>query len=127
VAFLLKGHIFMPKVPEPSTFGPIGDVLTWLWVIGISLLGGVVSFMRKVKAGHARAWNFAEFIGEIVTSAFVGIITYNLCAWQNFPTGLTVSLVAISSHMGTRALFRLESVFDSKFPPARRIDDEVPK
>lgn len=107
----------MPPSTHPSgSESEIATAITWLWVIAMSLLGGFVSFMRKVRSGHARAWNFTEFIGEIVTAALVGIITYNLCRWLNYPDSLTAALVGISSHMGSRALFKLERLFDAKFP-----------
>lgn len=113
----------------PPNGGPLSEsdittLITWLWVVGMSLLGGLVSFMRKVKAGHARAWNFTEFVGEIATAALVGIITFNLCRWLTYPPSLTAALVGIASHMGSRALFKLERVFDARFPIAKEAADE---
>lgn len=105
-----------PSTPPPSTPQDLAEVLTWAWVLALSFLGGYVSFMRKLRAGHARAWNFTEFIGEIVTSGLVGLITANLCMWLVYPKPLTYALVGISSHMGSRALFKLERLFDAKFP-----------
>lgn len=87
-------------------------------MICISLLGGFVSFLRKVRTSHVRAWNFTEFIGEIVTAGLAGLITANLCQWQGFPMPLTYALTGIGAHMGSRALFKLEALFDSKFPVA---------
>lgn len=106
----------MEKPPSDPSFW---DWLTWAWVIAMSFLGGVASFARKVKSGHARAWNFTEFIGEIVTSALVGIITFYLCSWREFPLSLTGALVGIASHMGSRALFKLEALFDAKLPTGK--------
>lgn len=110
------------KTPPP-VINDLAEVFTWVWVVGLSFLGGYVSFMRKLRAGHARAWNFAEFIGEIVTSGLVGLITANLCIWLLYPKPLTYALVGISSHMGSRALFKLEKLFDSKFPVAKEHSD----
>lgn len=91
-------------------------LITYFWVILIASLGGFVSFMRKVKSGHARAWNFAEFVGEIATSAFAGILTYWLCEWSGFQPLLTAAMVGISGHMGSRAVFLIEKFVESKFP-----------
>lgn len=90
--------------------------ITYLWVFGLSSLGGMVAFIRKVKDGHARAWNFAEFLGEIATSAFAGIITFFLCSNTSMSPLLTAALVGISGHMGSRAIYLLEKFFSDKFP-----------
>lgn len=112
-----------PQTPPPPGAGQdLAEILTWAWVVALSFLGGYVSFMRKLRAGHARAWNFTEFVGEVVTSGLVGIITANLCMWLAYPKPLTYALVGISSHMGSRALFKLEKIFDAKFPVAKETD-----
>lgn len=91
-------------------------LLTYLWVFGLSVLGGVVSFMRKVKEGHARAWNFAELFGEIATSAFAGVMTFYLCEWSGFAPLATAAFVGIAGHMGSRSIKVLEGFFETKFP-----------
>ncbi len=92
------------------------SILTYGWVLGLSVLGGAASFARKVKQGHARAWNFAEFLGEVVISALAGLITFFLCEWSNFSPLLSAALIAIAGHMGSRAIFRFEGLLDEKFP-----------
>lgn len=89
----------------------VPDFATWtLWVwLGLwGAVGGVVSFYRKVKAGAARWLNLNELIGEIGTSAFVGVITGMLCTWASAPAALTFALVGITGHMGGRAIFWAE-------------------
>lgn len=98
------------KSPESYT------ILTYAWVFGLSALGGFVSFMRKIKTGQARAWNIVELIGEIVTSAFAGVITFWLCEWAKIPPLMTAAMVGITGHMGSRALFLLEKWAESRFP-----------
>lgn len=98
------------KSPENFT------ILTYAWVFGLSMLGGAVAFFRKVKQGHARAWNFAEFFGELATSAFAGILTFYLCEWSQMSPLATAAFVGISGHMGSRALVHFEAYFESRFP-----------
>jgi hypothetical protein len=98
------------KSPENYT------LLTYAWVFGLSALGGFVSFIRKVKSGHARAWNFIELIGEICTSVFAGVVTFYMCEWSGFSPLATAAFVAVAGHMGTRAIFLAEDVFKSRFP-----------
>lgn len=108
----------MLEKPPQSAIIPsdLMGILTWVWVVGLSLLGGLTSFLRKVKDGHARAWNFTELVGELTASGLTGIITYNLCAWRGLDQQLTAGLVGIAAHMGSRALFKLEAIFDKNFP-----------
>jgi CHASE2 domain-containing sensor protein len=102
----------MPPEKSPETY----TWLTYAWVFGLSSLGGVVSFIRKVKRGHARAFNFVELAGEIFTSAFAGVLTFYLCEWSGFAPTATAAFVGIAGHMGSRALFQLEGFFQSRFP-----------
>lgn len=116
-----------PSTPPPEASYDLATLLTWLWVIGLSLLGGFVSFIQKLKTGHVRAWNFTEFVGELATSAFVGILTFKACNWLNWDASLTAAVVGITSHMGSRALFKAEEKFtawaDSKFPTPKEPTD----
>jgi hypothetical protein len=98
-------------VKDPSSYAWV----TYVWVFGLAMLGGLVSFFRKVQKGEVRPWNAAEFIGEIVTSAFAGIITFWLCEWAAFHPLMTAAFVGISGHMGSRALFMFERMMSQKF------------
>lgn len=115
----------VPEIPPPK--GPESYAwFTYLWVFGLSSLGGFVAFMRKVKEGNARAWNFAEFFGEIATSAFAGVMTFYLCEAGGFSPLRTAAFVGIAGHMGSRALFQLERFFTNKFPAPEK-ENDVPK
>lgn len=107
--------------PPKDPFG--FPLLTYVWVIFISSLGGVVSFMKKVKQGETRACNITEFIGEIVTSAFSGMITFWLCVSANIDPMLTAALVGISGHMGGRAIYFFEKMLEKKLPTGGSIAD----
>lgn len=89
--------------------------LTYAWVVLLACLGGAVNFFNKVRSGVVRVVNLTEFMGEIVTSAFAGIITFYLCTWAELSPLLTAALVGISGHMGSRAIFRLERWAENKF------------
>ena len=89
---------------DPSTY----TLLTYFWVIGLSMWGGVVSFYRKVKTGQVRAFNFVELVGELVTAAFIGVLTFWLCEAAGFSPLITAACVGVSGHMGSRGVFALE-------------------
>ena len=88
--------------------------LTLAWVIGLSMWGGTVSYIYKLNKYHI-PFSLLRFAGEILTSAFVGVITFLLCQSSGLSMEVTAALVGISGHMGTRALFILERKFESQF------------
>jgi hypothetical protein len=91
------------------------DLLTYAWVFVLSVLGGVVAFLQKLRDGNARVFNLVEFIGELCTSAFTGVVTFYLCEAAQFPPVLTAALVGISGHMGSRGLFLIEKHLTNRF------------
>ena len=106
----------MNQSPNPGSGFDLDALLSWALLIGLSLWGGVASFYRKLKDGHVRVFNFTELIGELVISGFTGIVVANLCdSIPSCPTPLKYALVGIAAHMGSRALFKLESVMNTKF------------
>lgn len=98
--------------------------VTYLWVIAVSAFAGLVSFSRKVRQGKARAFNVAELVGELATSALAGVLTFWLCEWGNVDKLLAAVFIAISGHMGTRAIFLLEKTFQAKAARLGLVSDE---
>lgn len=107
-----------PSTPPPSFFGiDWSNIGIWMWSVFLCLLGGFVRFTQNVQAGHARAWNFTELIGEMAMSAFVGSLAYKACLGFHCPADFVPAIVGVTSHMGARALFKAEliaNVFASK-------------
>lgn len=101
---------------DPTSY----SLITYAWVFCLSILGGLVNFMRKLKSGHTRAFNIVELIGEIVTSAFAGVITFWLCEHAQLNPLVTAALVGISGHAGSRAILFFEDLLQSKFPEVKR-------
>lgn len=97
---------------DPTSY----SLITYLWVSGLAMLGGFVSYMRKMEQRHPSTFSFAEFIGEIAASAFAGIITFWLCEHADVGGLLTAALVGISGHAGSRALYMIEKWAKKRFP-----------
>lgn len=92
----------------------VKNLIPTLWMLAMALFGGVVSFIQKVRTGKARALNLAEFVGEMLISGFVGIVTYWICAAFAVNPYLTAAGVAISGHMGARAIFLIEQFIENR-------------
>lgn len=93
----------MPE-KDPTNY----SYFTYLWVIAIASWGGAVGFYRKMKSGRARPFNIVEFVGEISTSAFVGLLTFWMCESASINPFISAALVGISGHMGSRAIWQFE-------------------
>lgn len=82
--------------------------ITYVWVFLISLLGGIASFYRKMRDGHARPFNVNEFVGECCIAGFVGLVTFFACKWAEINEYGSAALIGITSHMGARGIFLVE-------------------
>ena len=87
---------------DPTSY----SLLTYAWVITLSAIGGIISYSKKAKA-----FSIVEFTTEIITAAFVGVITFWLCEQALIDPLTTAALVGVSGHMGSRALYMLEKFF----------------
>lgn len=93
---------------DPSSY----EVITYLWVVLLSLWGGSASYIRRVRSMEIPRYSFVEFIGEVVIAAGVGILTFFLCEWGNIDQMLSAVFIAITAHMGSRALLIAEQVLE---------------
>lgn len=96
------------------------NLLATAYMAAIAGASGAVSFYQKVKAGKARPFNIPEFAGEIIISGTVGVVTFWIFKGLGVNEYLTAAGVAISGHMGARAIFlaetKVEEFFDSWKP-----------
>ena len=85
---------------------------TYAWVFVVSSLGGIASWAKKVREGKARPFYIPEFFGELAISVFAGMTTFLLCRWAEANEWLAAALIAISGHMGSRAIFLGEQALE---------------
>jgi len=74
-----------------------------------------VGYLKKVNLGLTQRFSFTELIGEIATSGFVGVLTFYLCEEAGFSQLVTAAFVGITGHMGSRAIFHIETYLKNKF------------
>lgn len=103
----------------PTSYG----LLTYAWVVGLSVWGGVAGFVSKVRRGKTRAFNVTEFIGEIVVSGLVGVCTFFLCEWAGLSQLFTAAAVGVTGHMGSRGIMLLERVITNRIPGVKHDED----
>jgi hypothetical protein len=95
---------------DPTNYG----ILTYLWVLILSIWGGTAHTIRKVRAGAIDRFSLSEWIGDCVISGFLGVITFWLCEYGELNQLLTAAIVGISAHQGTRGIMVLEKYIAQK-------------
>ena len=102
--------MLVPAIAWAQTKGPLDYSLKqYGFILGTALLGGLVSWSARIRKGDAQAWNLAQLIGELSTSAFAGLLAFWICEWSGAPALLSAALVGIAGHMGTRAISAFEA------------------
>ena len=81
----------------------------YILAAALSAWGGIVSHLTRNKR---KKFNPKELFLDIAISSFVGILTHLLCRWANLDGYMSAILIAVSGHMGTRALAGFESLRD---------------
>jgi hypothetical protein len=80
------------------------DLRQYGFILGIALLGGLVSWHRKVRQGHVQYANLKAMVGELATSAFAGLMAFWACRYVGLHPALEAAVVGMVGHMGARAL-----------------------
>lgn len=97
--------------PGPSWAEIYYGALTWLWIVGMSIFGGMISYYKKLNKKEFKHSLYRLF-GEVGTSVFVGNVTFALCDYANFDWQLTIAMVSIASFKGTDALLKAADILN---------------
>lgn len=88
------------------------NITIWLLIITMSLLGAISSWYRRMKSGHPRAMNAAEFFGEIAMSGLMGFVGFAVADYWFDSIAIAASSSGISAHFSTRLLFSAEGILN---------------
>jgi hypothetical protein len=87
--------------------------ITYAWVLGVSIWAGVVSYIRKMQRS-GRSVPFVQWVfglaAECTIAGFVGLITFWTCEATGVPAPYSAVCIAVTAHMGSRALLMGERV-----------------
>ncbi len=59
-------------------------------------------------------FTFREWTYDIITSGFIGFVTYAFCKYAGFDGWLSAVMIGIASHQGTRGLLMIEDFITRK-------------
>jgi fluoride ion exporter CrcB/FEX len=106
----------LKQVAEAISKDPTGyGWMTYLWVCLIAAWGGLVRFlnsMRDRKESFSAA--LVTLITGLVTSVFVGVLTFYACEIANFDKLWTAICVAVTGHLGAQAMQVFEKAILSR-------------
>lgn len=87
---------------------------TYGLMLATAILGGFVSWYSKVQRGEVSPGSVFHLIGEITTSAFVGLVTFWVCEYMNLPQLVTAPIVGVAGHMGAKAITLAERILQKR-------------
>ena len=99
-----------------KTSNIVKEALPWIGVILLSCWGGAVSYLCK---NRSKRFSWRDLCVDLVISSFAGVIMHLLCQWAGMDGKLSAALIAISGHMGTRAIASFEAFRDRLFLPPK--------
>lgn len=82
------------------------DWFTYLWVLGVSLWGGMVSFFEK----DTEPFSWRRLAVRLLSASFAGMMTAYVCQAGGITGPLMGAFAGVAAHMGTPALMRLKMV-----------------
>lgn len=77
-------------------------LIEYAWMALISTFGGVIKYLRRVTSGHS--FGKLEFLVELLTSIFAGMLVYFVCKKLNLDEYTTAASIAIAGHTGGQTI-----------------------
>lgn len=103
----------MPE-KDPNNTALIGEffkqLLPYLSTLFLSSWGGIVSYIQRLRI-HRSRFNWKDLTFDLVISSFAGLLTHFFCEYSNVGGSMSAILIAVSGHMGTRAIAGFETVY----------------
>lgn len=79
--------------------------ITYLWVMGVAIVGGLVGYMNKTNQ-----YTVKDMVKSTLTSALTGFLAFCACYESGASMGWTLFAVGVAGLMGKRAWEDMENI-----------------
>ena len=115
-ALIIALHLASPVMAQEVHKNPLSYSLRDYGVIlAIAMLGGFVHWYNAVRRGESAAYDLRTLVGELFTSAFMGILTFWACEAMNVQPLITAAMAGMAGHAGVSGLLWAERVLKRFF------------
>ncbi len=104
----------MPEKEINRVFEWFGSLLPYVSTLILSCWGGIVSYIQRMRMS-SKKFSWRELLFDLVVSSFAGLLTHFFCEYANVNGSMAAILIAVSGHMGTRAIIGFEKIRDRIF------------
>lgn len=113
-------------MPFSNFPGGNGDhnFFTYLLIVILSLWGGLVNYLGRIRSGAVTRFNLVELVGEFTISAFAGLTIGLIAMSFKVDPLMVLALGGVAGHAGGRTVYFLDRIFESRL---KSLTDSVNK
>jgi len=128
-AFVLILHLMTPAWAQTAKAhkSPLSYSLAeYGLILAIAMLGGFVRWYNAMKRGETVGYDLRGLVGELGTSAFIGILTFWACEALEIQPLIGYALAGMAGHAGVAGLIWAERILKGFFERKYALSDRAP-
>lgn len=90
------------------------SLIQYAWVVGLSVWGGVVGYLQKMRQS-ASEFHLGAMVSEMITSSLAGILAFFICELAGVGGLMSAICIAIAGHTGGEFVSRVKGGVWSRY------------